>query len=217
MSLPFYGEIRMFTYTFAPRDWAYCAGQMMPIAQNQALFAVIGSSYGGDWRSTMAMPDLQGRAPLHVGGQSNTGPGLRYHQLGEKGGMAVDHLDDQHLPAHDHHLKATKTNPENNEPADQLPAKHSDTAGRGTMYYEPDAALDAHFNYNAVGPAGEGAAGAHENRQPYLATPFCIATYGIYPLQKLKIRLSPASPCCGSGAQPDVRRLWTVDLTRPGG
>jgi microcystin-dependent protein len=172
----------MFTYSFAPADWAYCAGQTLPVAQNTALFAVIGSTYGGDYQTTMDMPNLQGRAPMHVGGMSNTGPGLSTHMLSEKSGVASIGLTEANLPAHDHHIKATKTTPENNEPAKQLPAKHEDPDGPGKIFVDADSDLDSQFNIQAVGPAGGKSTGeAHENRQPYIATPFCIALYGIFP------------------------------------
>lgn len=182
MSEPFIGEIRMFTYSFAPRDWAYCAGQTLPIAQNTSLYAVIGLNYGGDGRQTVGLPNLQGRAPMHVGGPSNTGPGLSRHTIGETWGFNSIDLTEANLPAHDHHIKATKTKPENNEPANQLPAKHKDSGGKGKIFVDENIDLDSQFNIQAVGPAGGKPTGeAHENRQPYLATPFCIALDGIFP------------------------------------
>lgn len=180
MSEPFIGEIRMFTYNFAPSSWTYCAGQLLPVDQNPALYAVMGSSYGGDWRTTMAVPNLSGRAPLHVGGTANQGPGLRRHQLGELGGTPSVTLADQHLPAHDHHLKATNTVSETNDPAGQLTAKHKDTRP-GMLYLNNPGNLDAEFNNQAVGQVGNMEGQPHENRQPYLATPFCMALYGVFP------------------------------------
>lgn len=180
MSEPFIGEIRMFTYTFAPWCWAYCNGQLLPTAQNPALFAIIGSTFGGDWRTTMGMPNLAGRAPLHVGGSQNQGPGLSPHSLGQGGGVPGVTLAAANLPAHDHHLKATKTEPENNEPAHQVTAKHRDNS-LGKLYKNNPGTLDAHFATETVGPSGNMAGQPHENRQPYLATPFCMALMGQFP------------------------------------
>ena len=98
MSEPFIAEIRIFAGNFAPRGWAFCNGQLLPVAQNTALFSLVGTTYGGDGRSTFALPDLQGRAPLHPG----QGPGLTNRRLGEKGGAATETLTESQLPGHGH-------------------------------------------------------------------------------------------------------------------
>ena len=98
MSEPFVAEIRIFAGNFAPRGWAFCNGQLMPLAQNTALFSLVGTTYGGDGKSTFALPDLQGRAPLHPG----QGPGLTNRRLGEKGGAATETLTQSQLPGHGH-------------------------------------------------------------------------------------------------------------------
>src|SRR5262245_60083892 len=103
MSDPFVAEIRLFAGNFAPRGWAFCNGQLLPISQNTALFSLLGTNYGGDGRSSFALPDLQGRVPLHAG----NGPGLSSRHLGEAGGDDTITLTDAQMPAHSHSLRLT--------------------------------------------------------------------------------------------------------------
>ncbi|KZY95593.1 phage tail protein, partial [Oleibacter sp. HI0075] len=105
MSEPFIGEIRIFGCNFAPRGWAFCQGQLLPIAQNTALFSILGTTYGGDGRTTLALPDLQGRAPMHPG----RGPGLTARRLGEKTGVDEVTLTEAELPNHKHVLYGAQT------------------------------------------------------------------------------------------------------------
>src|ERR1700750_3086142 len=108
MSSPFVAEIRIFPFSFAPKGWAFCNGQLMPISQNTALFSLLGTTYGGDGKSTFALPDLQGMAPMHIGG-NQPGPGLNEHFLGEEGGQQNVSLLQTELPAHNHQVLADGT------------------------------------------------------------------------------------------------------------
>lgn len=173
MSEPFIGEIRMFPYSFPPENWAYCNGQLLQIAQNTVLFAVIGDMYGGDGRVTMGLPNLKGRVPMHPG----HGPGLSYHQVSEMGGFPGVLLQEATVPSHTHQAKAY-----------QKPGAASKPATNLMVSVDNDSALNiyetADSNLTDMSKKSLGAAGAnqsHENRQPYLATPFCIAISGIFP------------------------------------
>lgn len=163
MAEPFLGEIRVTSFGFAPKGWAMCNGQLLPINQNQALFALLGTFYGGDGRTTFALPDLRGRAALH----NDAG-----FQQGQTGGEEAHLLTPAEIPAHTHAqgsiAQATGANPANSV----LAAKPR----RGTNVYVPAA--------NPVQLAGQGSAGgnqAHNNMQPYLALNFVIALQGIFP------------------------------------
>jgi microcystin-dependent protein len=173
MSEPFIAEIRMFPYSYAPRNWAWCDGQTIEIAQNTMLYAVIGTTYGGNGTTTFCLPNLQGRVPIHPG----RGPGLTYHYLGEVGGAPVVSLAESQMPSHDHELMVTKNSATSTDPTGLYPSKHLDNS-KGYMYKETPT-LDAEFAAAAVGIAG--ASHPHENRQPFLTVPFCIALDGIYP------------------------------------
>lgn len=163
MANPFLGEIRVTSFNFAPKGWAMCNGQLLPIAQNQALFALLGTYYGGDGRTTFALPDLRGRTPLHA---SSTFP------QGQAGGEETHLLTPAEIPAHSHAqgsvAQATGTNPASSV----LAAKPR----RGSNVYVPAA--------NPVQLAGQGPAGgnqSHSNIQPYLTLNFVIALQGIFP------------------------------------
>ena len=176
MSEPFIAEIRMFTYTFAPRGWAYCNGQTMPIAQNPSLFSLLGTTYGGDGRTTFGLPNLQGRIPMHPG----RGPGLSSYRLGQAGGSSAVQLTDAQMPSHTHNLRATLNNPTTTDPGGLYPSKYKDAEDRKEYAYKdnPTMPLNAQMASAAVGQIG---GQAHENKQPYLTVPFCIALVGIYP------------------------------------
>ncbi len=169
MTDPFLAEIRIFGFNFAPTGWAYCDGQLLPISQNTALFSLLGTTYGGDGRSTFSLPDLMGRAPMHP----EQGPGLSLHDLGETGGAETVSLLISEIPAHSHTLGVATGNPaESNAPAGQVPsttnrAVYSPTAGTGFMAQQ---ALSV-----------SGASLPHNNMQPYLTMNFCIAMQGIFP------------------------------------
>lgn len=173
MSEPFVGEIRIFPYSFPPRLWADCDGQMLPVAQNPTLFSVIGTTYGGDGYSTFALPDLQGCAPMHPG----QGPGLSYHQLGIRGGAAQQPLDVSELPNHQHKTTFYKKLAATNDPTGNYMA--TDASPTVSIWAEDDGK-----NYIPMAPSSLKEAGAsqgHENRQPYLVFRFCIALEGVYP------------------------------------
>jgi microcystin-dependent protein len=174
MSEPFIAEVRIFAGNFAPRGWAFCNGQLLPIAQNTALFSLIGTTYGGDGRTTTGLPNLKGRAPMHPG----RGPGLSSRRLGERGGSETITLSGAQMPNHNHALRAS--------------GMAADEEGTGNP---ANATLGATDLADAVyGPAGgtlpsmaagslqnEGGSQAHNNMQPYLTLYFIIALVGTYP------------------------------------
>ncbi len=166
MSDPFIAEIRIFAGGFAPAGFAFCNGQLVPIAQNTALFSIIGTTYGGDGRTTTALPNLQARIPIHSG----QGPGLTDRRLGEIGGSNTASLNASHLPSHSHTLNAF---------GDLLDALPSSALGLGAQnVYAPPGAL-VPMDSSAVGEAGGGE--VHDNVQPFLALNFIIALTGVFP------------------------------------
>jgi microcystin-dependent protein len=165
------GEIRMVGFNFAPAGWAVCAGQLLPISQYTALFSLLGTSYGGDGVRTFALPNLQGRAPVHFG----QGAGLSPYFLGAEGGEATHQLTTTEMPAHAHTLVGT-TNPATaTDPQNQFLARASGALGN---VYGPATNLAA-MSAHAVGLAG--ANQPHNNMQPYLALNFIIALDGTFP------------------------------------
>lgn len=171
MSDPFIGEIRMFGGTFAPAGWAFCDGQLQPISQNDALFTLIGTTYGGDGQETFALPDLQGRVPLHSG----TGPGGTTYTLGEKSGVETVTLNTPQIPIHNHPLVAS-TNP-----ANQIAGTGGILAAAVSQSYLFGAAPDSNLNAQTIGAVG--GSQPHENMQPYLAISFILSLFGIFPQQ----------------------------------
>lgn len=169
MAEPFIAEIRIFGFNFAPRGWAACDGQILPIAQNTALFSLLGTSYGGDGRSTFALPDLRGRFALHQG----QGPGLSQRFLGETGGASSVSLLASQMPAHSHALRADAS-PTTSAPAGAAMAP----TATGTAVYRSGAA-NAQMAPGSVAAAG--GSQPHENRQPLLGVHVCIALQGIFP------------------------------------
>jgi microcystin-dependent protein len=168
---PFVAEIRIFPFNFAPKGWAWCDGQLLPISQNTALFSLLGTTYGGDGKSNFALPDLQGRAPMHPG----QGPGLSLHDLGETGGSEIVSLLESEMPSHSHGLMSTASFAGSaNDPTGNVLAK----AAAGLNAYTPPAALVA-MSDNAIAPAGGDQ--PHNNMQPYLTLYFNIALQGVYP------------------------------------
>jgi microcystin-dependent protein len=174
MSNPFLAEIRIFPFIFAPKGWAFCDGQILPISQNTALFALLGVTYGGDGKSTFALPNLQGSAPLHPG----QGPGLSLYDLGESGGVQNLTLLQSELPQHSHFVNADKGSASSGSPA----------GGIFKSGIHPGNPAGAVWLYNG-GPAdtpiqGVGVAGGdlpHNNMMPYLTLNFCIALQGVFP------------------------------------
>jgi microcystin-dependent protein len=170
MADPFVAEIRIFPFNFAPKGWAWCDGQLLPLSQNTALFSLLGTTYGGDGKSNFALPDLQGRAPMHPG----QGPGLSLHDLGETGGSETVTLLESEIPAHSHALMA------NNQVADH-PSPTGNSLARvpgDTMYRSGNPSL-VQLGPSALPPAGGDQ--PHNNMQPYLTFYFCIALQGVFP------------------------------------
>ena len=170
MSEPFIAEIRIFAGNFAPRGWAFCDGQLLPIAQNTALFSLIGTTYGGDGRTTTALPNLQGRAPMHPG----RGPGLTSRRLGQRGGVETVTLSEAQMPAHTHSVMATG-NPGNLGIPSNARALARTQPGFAWQTAEPNADMASQVLPNAGGSQ------AHNNLQPFLAINFIIALVGLYP------------------------------------
>ena len=167
MADPFVAEIRIFPFNFAPKGWAWCDGQLMPLSQNTALFSLLGTTYGGNGKSNFALPDLQGRAPMHPG----QGPGLSLHDLGETGGSETVTLLESEIPAHSHGLRASLDDDDSTLPAAQAP-------GQLSVIYAPAGAL-VPMAPEALPPAGGDQ--PHNNLQPYLTFYFNIALQGVFP------------------------------------
>lgn len=173
MSDPFIGEIRIFAGNFAPYGWAFCNGQLLSISQNTALFAVIGTTYGGDGKTNFALPNLQGRIPVQFG----QGPGLSNRDLGASFGEETATLAANQMPAHGHSatIKGASTGA-TNQPQDNLFGK----IARTNMYSSPDAAL-TNMAEGSISLQNAGGSLAHNNMQPYTTLNFVIAIYGIFP------------------------------------
>ena len=170
MADPFVAEIRIFPFNFAPRGWAWCDGQLLPLSQNTALFSLLGTTYGGNGMSNFALPDLQGRAPMHPG----QGPGLSLHDLGETGGSESVSLIQSEIPSHSHTLRAGVIDPaDTNVPS----ANASITLSTGGTLFQP--AGGAMMAFEALAPAGGSL--PHNNMQPYLTFYFNIALQGVFP------------------------------------
>ena len=169
MADPFVAEIRIFPFNFAPKGWAFCNGQLMPISQNTALFSLLGTTYGGDGKSTFALPNIQGSAVMHPG----QGPGLSLHDLGETGGSDAVTLLESEIPAHSHAVNASQGDGTEGAPAGQLPA-----TGIAISQYQAPGPL-TNLTPSAVTPAGGDQ--PHNNLQPYLAFNFNIALQGVFP------------------------------------
>jgi microcystin-dependent protein len=169
MAQPFVGEIRMFGGSFAPAGWAFCEGQPLPIAENEVLFQLIGTTYGGDGQETFNLPNLAGRAPIHQG----QGGGLSSRTVGEVGGVPSVTLTTQQLAGHSHALQASQNIGNSSNPQGQVLA-----TGTNVLVFRqinPNITMAA----NIVGPAG--GSQPHENMMPYLAISFIISLFGIFP------------------------------------
>ena len=170
MADPFVAEIRIFPFNFAPKGWAWCDGQLLPISQNTALFSLLGTTYGGNGKSNFALPDLQGRAPMHPG----QGPGLSLHDLGETGGSETVTLLESEIPSHSHQLRVWRE-----DPADHFgPQGRTLCRSNNGQAWGPLTTPVA-FGSNAVAPAGGDA--PHNNLGPYLTFYFNIALQGVFP------------------------------------
>jgi microcystin-dependent protein len=166
---PFVAEIRIFPFNFAPKGWAFCDGQILPLSQNTALFSLLGTTYGGDGKSNFALPNMQGNAPMHPG----QGPGLSLHDLGETGGSDTVSLLESEIPSHSHAMMVSTQLALENSPIAQEAAQ-----GDGINLYAAPGALVT-MSDNALAPAGGDQ--PHNNMQPYLTLNFCIALQGVYP------------------------------------
>jgi microcystin-dependent protein len=168
MSDQFVAEIRIFPFNFAPNGWAWCNGQILPISQNTALFSLLGTMYGGDGKSTFALPDLQGSVPI----QSGQGPGLSDYDVGSTGGTQTVTLLTSEIPTHSHMLSAS-TNPG----TVSTPSASTSLAAATAYVVNPPSTVPT--NPYSVAPTGGNS--PHNNMQPYLALAYCIALQGIYP------------------------------------
>ena len=164
MAEPFLSEIRIMSFVFAPKGWALCNGQLLPINQNQGLFSLLGTTFGGDGRVNFGLPDLRGRTPIHVGSG---------HTLGEKGGEQAHTLSIAELPTHTHVLNGTSNDGTALVANGNLLAKNPNFS-----YHSPDGGLGA---MNAGSITNVGGSQAHLNMQPFLTLSFCIALQGIFP------------------------------------
>ena len=163
MAEPFLSEIRIMSFEFAPKGWALANGQLLPINQNQALFSLLGTTFGGDGRVNFALPDLRGRTPIHVGSG---------HTLGERGGEQAHTLSIAELPTHTHVLNGTSATGGQPVPNGNLLANTTNF-----LYHSPDNLVAA----NPASVANTGGSQAHLNMQPFLTLSFCIALQGIFP------------------------------------
>jgi microcystin-dependent protein len=174
MSDQFVAEIRIFPFNFAPTGWAFCDGQLMPISQNTALFSLLGTTYGGDGKSTFALPDMQGNVPMQPG----QGQGLSLRDLGELSGSESVTLLTSEMPVHAHGVGRAITVQGNSiTPVNSVWAQSA--AGRGNAALYKDGAATGQVNPNSLNVAGGGL--PHNNMQPYLTLNFCIALQGIFP------------------------------------
>ena len=167
MAEPFLSELRLMSFVFAPKGWALCNGQLLPINQNQALFSLLGTTFGGDGRVNFALPDLRGRVPIHVGSG---------HTLGERGGEQAHTLSIAEIPTHTHVLNASSQAANANPPSAQNGTILADSA--------PGQAYGGAANLAAMAPASvtnTGGSQAHLNMQPFLVLSYCIALQGIFP------------------------------------
>ncbi|MFK7972211.1 MAG: phage tail protein [Bacteroidia bacterium] len=172
MSEPFIAEIRIFAGNFAPRNWAFCDGALLSIAQNTALFSLIGTTYGGDGRTTTALPNLQGRAPMHPG----RGPGLTSRRLGQQAGVEAVTLNETQIPNHSHPMAGVVQPGSTSAPSSTTVLARS-LGGNAYSDGSPDVSLNA----GTMTAKGAATAQPHNNMQPYLTMNFIIALQGLYP------------------------------------
>ena len=170
MSEPFLAEVRIVGFNFAPRGWAFCDGQILPINQNQSLYSLLGTTYGGDGRTSFALPDIRGRTPIHVG-RSNGGGN---HGLGQKSGEETHTLATNEMPEHRHLFNASTQDGSTADPTGHVLARILDLA-----YVNDGTGSKIQMSSQAVLNVGGGQ--AHNNMQPYLALNYCIALQGLFP------------------------------------
>jgi len=168
---PFVAEIRIFPFNFAPKGWAFCDGQLLPLSQNTALFSLLGTTYGGDGKSNFALPNMQGNAPMHPG----QGPGLSLHDLGETGGSETVSLLESEIPSHSHSMGAQ------NVPLGTVQTPTGNVFSHpasGNLFNKANPVV-VNMADQTLAPAGGDQ--PHNNMQPYLTLNFCIALQGVYP------------------------------------
>lgn len=172
MADPFVAEIRIFAFNFAPSGWAWCDGQLLPLSQNTALFSLLGTTYGGDGKSNFALPDLQGRVPMHPG----QGPGLSLRDLGESSGVETVTLLEGEIPSHSHPVRVSSD-------VASISAAEANALAvprrNGAMYQSNTSQNLTPTAIESLATAGGGQ--PHNNMQPYLTTNFCIALQGVFP------------------------------------
>lgn len=169
MADPFVAEIRIFPFNFAPRGWAWCNGQLLPISQNTALFSLIGTFYGGNGISNFALPNIQGSVPMHPG----QGPGLSLHDLGETGGSDTVTLIESEIPRHSHLVKTS------NEPAESNNPSGNSIAVADNLIYTNVENPNTQMREDSITPSGGDQ--PHNNMMPYLTYYFNIALHGVFP------------------------------------
>lgn len=171
MADPFVAEIRIFPFNFAPKGWAFCDGQILPLSQNTALFSLLGTTYGGDGKSNFALPDMQGNAAMHPG----QGPGLSLHDLGETGGSETVSLLQTEIPSHSHGFMASS------QPGEDPAPSPSEALARsvGANLYQTNTQNLVQLAPQALSPAGGDQ--PHNNMMPFLTLNFCIALQGVFP------------------------------------
>jgi microcystin-dependent protein len=170
MSEPFLAEVRIVAFNFAPRGWAFCDGQILPINQNQSLYSLLGTTYGGDGRTSFALPDIRGRTPIHVGRSNGGGD----HRLGQKSGEETHTLAANEMPQHTHVAKASNTIANQVAPEGRLLGQSA-----SELFVDATAADLTDMRTGTV--TNVGGSQAHENMQPYLAINYCIALQGLFP------------------------------------
>jgi microcystin-dependent protein len=169
---PFVAEIRIYPFNFAPKGWAFCDGQILPLSQNTALFSLLGTTYGGDGKSNFALPNMQGNAPMFWG----QGPGLSLHDIGEVGGSDTVSLLESEIPSHSHDMMAIALAANRTSPVSNTFARAS--GGNPYIAASPLPPL-VNLSDSTVAPAGGDQ--PHNNLMPYLTLNFCIALQGVYP------------------------------------
>jgi len=170
MAQPYVGEIRMFAGNFAPAGWMFCEGQLLPISENETLFQLIGTTYGGDGQSTFALPDLRGRIPIHMG----QGSGLSSRILAENGGDESVTLTANQIPNHSHPFQGTSSTASAVSPSNAVVASPSNID-----LYRPTGTINVAMAANAIGSTG--GSQPHDNMQPFLCVSFIISLFGIFP------------------------------------
>ncbi len=169
MADPFVAEIRLFPFNFAPTGWAFCDGQLLPLSQNTALFSLLGTTYGGNGQSNFALPNMQGRSPMHPG----QGQGLSLRDLGELGGLETVTLLENEIPVHSHTLNAVNDG--------GLQAAPGNAAMARANFYKTNPTGNSLVNMSVNAAGISGGSLPHNNLQPYLTVNFCIAMQGVFP------------------------------------